>query len=366
MKTTQLLFFAALIIATLFTQQASAKIWRVNNKSNYDGATLYGDNLGGTPAYPVFPQIDDALKAGSNTLIAAGDTLYVEASSIPYAQADIDRKLIIIGSGYFLSQNPHVSTTTDSSCIGQVNFNTGSEGSQIIGMSNVNSVTYPFFYINVSSITIKRCYLRHTVQLANSLSDVYIVENFFSSTDDGNALNANATYPVYPVDLVFNNNICNKSLVWSGPIVQCNNNIFDGPANTIKLQFTTSDFKNNILKSLNATTNINNGTNENVSYNIGTSSSQFGTANNNLVIVSSINSIFVSSSSPDGTYQILSGSVASKSGSDGADRGAFGGVAVADRYTLSGLAAIPVIYSVSTTGATSTDLPVTIGARTIK
>ena len=52
-------------------------------------------------------------------------------------------------------------------------------------------------------------------------------------------------------------------------------------------------------------------------------------------------------------YQILSGSVASNSGSDGTDRGAFGGAPVADRYTLSGLAAIPVIYSVSTSGATA-------------
>jgi hypothetical protein len=154
-------------------------------------------------------------------------------------------------------------------------------------------------------------------------------------------------------------------LVWGGSILQCNNNVFDGPANNMKLQFTTSEFKNNILKSLNATTNINNGTNLNVSYNIGTSSSQFGTANKNIV-VANINSLFVSSTSPDGMYKIASGSAANNSGSDGTDRGAFGGAAVTDRYTLSGLAAIPVIYSISTPGATATNLPVTIQARTIK
>ncbi|MEP6844563.1 MAG: hypothetical protein ABI861_01100, partial [Panacibacter sp.] len=51
----------------------------------------------------------------------------------------------------------------------------------------------------------------------------------------------------------------------------------------------------------------------------------------------------------------------------GTERGVFGGAATINRYTLSGLAAIPVIYQVSTSGvATPTGLPVTIKARTIK
>ncbi len=87
-------------------------------------------------------------------------------------------------------------------------------------------------------------------------------------------------------------------------------------------------------------------------------------ANNNIV-VAAINTLFVTSSSPDGSYQ-LKLALCSQQGSDGTDRGAFGGVAVSDRYTLSGLAAIPVIYSISTPGATATNLPVTIQARTIK
>ncbi len=364
MKQTQLLFAMALFFASfLFTQQASATIWRVNNKSNYDGNTLWGDNFGGTPSYPVFPQIDDALKAGSNTLVAAGDTLYVEASSIPYAEADVSRKLIIIGSGYFLSQNTHVSSITDSSSIVEVNFNVGSEGSQLIGMSIIHSYPYDV-NLNTNNLTVKRCWLADRINIGSGLTDIFILENFFTNTNDANAIFLDYPY-TYPIDLIFNNNVCKKTLVWGGSILQCDNNVFDGPANTLNLQFTTTDFKNNILKSLNATTNINNGTNENVSYNIGTSSSQFGTAKNN-VVVPNINSLFASSTTPDGMYQIASGSAASNSGSDGTDRGAFGGAAFTDRYTLSGLAAIPVIYSVSTTGATATALPVTIGARTIK
>ena len=53
MKKTQLLFMAVIITATLFTQQASAKIWRVNNQSNYNATkNLWGDNFGGTQSYP--------------------------------------------------------------------------------------------------------------------------------------------------------------------------------------------------------------------------------------------------------------------------------------------------------------------------
>ncbi len=363
MKQTHLLFAAALVAALLFTQQASAKIWRVNNKSNYNGSTLWGDNFGGTPSYPVFPQINDALKAGSGTLVAAGDTLYVESSPTVYTDVTIDRKLAIIGSGYFLSQNPDVSTSTDSSSIGSITFKSGSEGSQLIGISIIH--VYPYnLYLNTNNLTVKRCWLADEVQIGSGVTDIFILENFFTNTNGANAINLEYPY-AYPTDLVFNNNICKKTLVWGGAILQCNNNIFDGPANKLNLQFTTSECKNNILKSLNATTNINNGTNLNVSYNIGTSSSQFGTANNNL-IVPNITSLFVSSTSPDGMYQVAPNSAAANSGSDGTDRGAFGGVAVTDRYTLSGLAAIPVIYSITTPGATATNLPVTIGARAIK
>jgi hypothetical protein len=173
MKKTQLLFAAALIAAFFITQSASAKIWRVNNKSNYNGTTLWGDNLGGTPSYPVFPQINNALAAGNKTLVAAGDTLYVEASQLPYSHAEIDRKVIIIGSGYFLSLNSHVSSTLDSSCISQISFNPGSDGSQVIGMSNVSSQGTSNFFIHASNITIKRC---------NLLNSIWIETNAASGT----------------------------------------------------------------------------------------------------------------------------------------------------------------------------------------
>lgn len=136
----------------------------------------------------------------------------------------------------------------------------------------------------------------------------------------------------------------------------------------LNLQFLAGEFKNNILKPLNATVDINNGTNQNVEYNIGSSESQFDNSSGNIVVID-MPTLFVNSAdqSTDGQYQLRANSPGSNNGSDGTDRGAFGGTAATNRYTLSGLAPIPVIYGIVTPAvATPTGLQVTINARTIK
>ena len=142
---------------------------------------------------------------------------------------------------------------------------------------------------------------------------------------------------------------------------------FDGPDNlaTPNLAFSTSEFRNNILMPTNAVVNISAMPGV-IAYNIGTLATQFGTTNNNLV-VPAITTLFINSASRDGMYQVAAASQASNNGSDGTDRGAFGGAAVTNRYTLSGLAHIPVIYEITSAGvANASGLPVTIKARTIK
>ncbi len=375
MKKSILLFVATTIVATIITQSSFAKIWRINNHSNYDGSALWGDNFGGTAAYPVFAQIDQAVAFG---IVNAGDTLHVEGSTTIYSFATITKRLVIIGTGYFLTDNPNTSNNVLATKLARISFNAGSENSQLIGVDMVsagNSFDRDV-YINVNGITVKRCRIEGQVVFGFPLSDVYIIQNFFSNTVVSNAINTNGnSFFTPPTDLVFNNNICQKTFTWGTPlanpttmwpILQCNNNVFDGPDNLANpnLAFSTSEFKNNILMPTNAKVNIS-ASAGNVSYNIGTLSTQFGTADNNLV-VPAITTIFVTSASPDGAYQVADATVADNSGSDGTDRGAFGGTAVISRYTLSGLAAIPVIYEITSPGATSATLPVTIKARTIK
>ncbi len=375
MKKTTLLFTMITIILSVMIQQANAKTWRINNKSNYNGSTLYGENFGGSAGYPVFAQIDQAV---AFAIVNNGDTLHVEGSSVTYNFSTVTKRLVIIGAGYFLTDNPKTAENALDTKLARIAFNTGSENSQLIGLNLVsagNSADRDV-YINVDGITVKRCRIEGQVVFGFPLNDVYILQNFFSSIVAGSALSSNGnSFFTPPTNIVFNNNICQKALTWGAPlanpttlwpILQCNNNVFDGPDNlaTPNLAFSVAEFKNNILMPTNALVNISASPGV-IQYNIGTLSTQFGTANSNLVIPA-ITTLFITSASTDGAYQIANSSPADNSGSDGTDRGAFGGAAVTNQYTLSGLAAIPVIYSVTTAGATSTNLPVTIQARTIK
>lgn len=363
MKTKHVLL--ALLLIMLNSLAADAKIWRVNNKSNFNGTSLYGDNFGGSANYPVFKELNQAVGSAE---VKNGDTLYIEGSTSVYAASTISKKLAIIGTGYFLTQN--LKTTSDAleSKISQISVDI--EGSQVIGMNIINNgyTSDGKIYVNVNGVTVKRCRLERGIQFATLLTDVYILENFFSNVFATNALYTNGyTSFVAPTGLIFNNNICQKTVNWNTwPIQQCNNNVFDGPANVLNLQFSTPEFTNNILKPTNASVDINAGNKEKLTYNIGTSSTQFGTADGNKV-VADMTGLFVASGTTDGQYKLKSNSAGTNNGSDGTDRGAFGGAVASKRYTLSGLAAIPVIYGISTPGAATTSgLTVNISARTIK
>jgi hypothetical protein len=367
---TSKLFLLFTVFAVSFVQQANAKIWRVNNNSNYNGTSLWGDNFGGTASYPVFKQLSDA---NASNLVSAtkGDTIYVEGSTIDYSGVAITKKLVIIGPGYFLNENPLTSNDILEARLDNISFNTGAEGSKLMGI-----YVYGFYgiTINVSNVLIKRCKIDKSITLANSISDISVLQNYFSNLDNNNTSAIIPNFYGFPTDFIFNNNICKKTLLLvSNNIVrsalECKNNVFDCPAITgnPSIRMNVSSFQNNILKTAAATVDINGGTNLNVSYNISASATgQFGTTNNNIV-VTNITGLFVASGTSDGKYKLKANSKGSNNGSDGTDRGVFGGAA-SNRYTLSGLAPIPVIYAISTTGVTapSTDLSVTISAKTIK
>lgn len=96
MKTKFLCLFS--FISFLAFQRANATIWRVNNVSNFNGTTLFGDNLGGTATTPVFDEINSTM---SWTPVKDGDTLHIEGSGKNYETATVTKKLVIIGPGFF-------------------------------------------------------------------------------------------------------------------------------------------------------------------------------------------------------------------------------------------------------------------------
>ncbi len=348
MKTKFLCLFT--FISFFAFQKANATIWRVNNNG-------FSAN---------FTSLQEA---NDDNNVLNGDTIHVEGSPIDYSGASISKKLIIIGTGFFLSENPNTSSNLLEAIILDIQFNNGSAGSQLIGihLKSSNGI-----YISVSDILIKRCKIDANIRLIDQLSDIIITQNFFAGQSTSSSISPSSNG--FPANVVFNNNICQKTLILPDgyTLSECRNNVFDCPAisGEPSIKMLVSSFENNILKTTNATADINKGTNNNVSYNIGTSANnQFGTAKNNIVVANMAN-LFVdaAANSPDGDYQLKPGSAGSNNGSDETDRGVFGGVAITNRYTLSGLAPIPVIYKIITPSVTtqSGDLQVTIQARTIK
>ena len=111
----------------------AATIWRVNNNSGVVANFT-------------------TLQAAHNGA-AAGDTLHIEASATSYGALTCTKRLIIIGTGYFLGENPNTQAITVSSKVDAITFNMGSAGSILLGLDLEGSS------VNVYSpdIVIRRC-----------------------------------------------------------------------------------------------------------------------------------------------------------------------------------------------------------------
>lgn len=368
MKQIKLLFLIATITASLITESANAKIWRVNNSAT----GIYGENMGGTATFPVYKQL---AAANSANIVMAGDTIHLEGSNRIYEAAVITKKLIIIGPGYFLTENTNTSSNSLQAEIEYITFDdissSTSSGSQLIGVY-VGGGPYGTI-IKVSNILIKRCRLDSYISLEYNISDISIIQNYFTE-GAGIPVIAPSAYG-FPSHVIINNNIIKRLLTLPGnpnyTVEECKNNVFAGPAGTPAIQMYVGYFQNNILVNQNATVILNGvsgpSSNPNISYNISSlASTQFGTAYNN--IETNMANLFMNlSSTTDAGYQLKPNVPGTGNGSDGTDRGAFGGLSPANHYTLSGLPPIPVIYEIITSGvAGPAGLPVTIKARTIK
>src|SRR5690606_4402307 len=125
-------FTFTFLAISLISLSASAKIWRVNNNSgvNADFTTL----------------------SAAHTGAASGDTLHLEASANSYGSATFTKKLVVIGAGFYLDQNPNTQATKLSSLISSLTLYAGATGSVITGIDFSNGT------INVyaSDIVIRR------------------------------------------------------------------------------------------------------------------------------------------------------------------------------------------------------------------
>ena len=97
---------------------------------------------------PDFTTLQDAHDGATD-----GDTLYVYGSGSHYGSLTLTKKLIIIGTGYFLDENPETQVEAISAICRQIIFESGSEGSIVSGMEITCSAN---MNIKTSNITLKR------------------------------------------------------------------------------------------------------------------------------------------------------------------------------------------------------------------
>jgi hypothetical protein len=301
----------------------------------------------------------------------------IEGSSYPYevpnGEISIQKRLVIIGTGYFLTSNPQTQANNSESRLAfRMNLDGGSAGTIISGISFTGTYSNTTIYVRESNIQITRCYLpnalylttRYTNNVAAPISGVNILQNVLGGI----------AY-LYGSDIfsdvrVENNIILNAINITTNNTYNRTFNTFENNtlvANNGGVTLSANSFRNNVMifgtttptlvldvPAVRITNNL-------------LDSDKLGTTNNNKIYSSTgdgplfAGNLADNTFDPDNEYRITNERFKTM-GTDGKEPGAFGGSAP---YVLSGMPPVPAIYELTTTGAGSqtNGLPITIKAK---
>jgi len=318
-------------IITLLTVCSAMKAttWRVNNTAAYNQST---NNQ-------VYSTLTAAIGSPS---VLPGDTLYIESSGTTYGVISLNKKLTLIGTGYYLSNNTGLQNNQTSAIIGSLTFAAGSSGSTIMGLNVSGMVGSAVILsnVNLDSITITRCYIDGEIVFQNGSGIVHnkitISKNFVINT---------TTHPVGTpgtiTNLIVTNNRFGGGIYFQGTNhhgIVANNAL----GSSVNIQANIAFF-NNIITAGTVTQSTNSSTNMyNNLFSI-TQPAWLTGGNNNFGVPSG--TIYPSVGTPDNLfdpnpigvcpqcYQGLPGGTT--------EVGMFGGN---DPYILSGIPNIPTIY----------------------
>jgi hypothetical protein len=370
MKKLSLLAFVVFLFASLQTQ---AKIWRVNNNPSLSADVLQPNTL------------FDGTNTVANPEAAAGDSIYFEPSTLTYNGFDINKaNIVVLGYGYFLSQNPGSQAMTNNARVQDIGFQVGSTGSSVSGVEIIGSV---YFYTNnvtltrcnvsviylanqtnATGIRIDKCFIRNFIGetgIAASVTNITIaVENcIFSSTTDAtnisgftlsqkvrglfrnNVLNYVGTLQCYNF-YVANNIIVNATSF--GTVSNSGNNVFRN--NLFSYPITQSQYAQ-VGGTLSANTAPNGGNQFSVNM-----ANVFNGPTDNVYNGTSIfnNYILAGAFTTESRFELKSGSTAINAGETGLTVGSAavttpncGAFGATDPYRKGGFPAIPRIYSLT-------------------
>lgn len=317
----QFLFVLTLSILSL---SAEARIWRVNNMT---GVTADFNNL------------QSAYDAAT-----AGDTIHLEPSVNNYSGVSSSKRLVWLGVGSFLTENPGNQFTTYPSFVTYMSFNPGSEGS-ILSL-HIGSIN-----IYANEISVIRCSSQDiNINNSNCLVLQSFVNGRISLNGTNNVVSNNIVAGGLAMDYntssaVITNNIFNRTIIayagyyYNNIIIK--NSVFQNNISVlgqITFDAFNSTFSNNMCPD-----------------------NSFPAGNGNLRNVN-MNIVFENpTGSSDKDFVTKSGSPSIGVGYGGGDLGPFGG---STPYKLALQPAIPAITNISTPSSTGGNtIQVTISAK---
>lgn len=316
-----------------FSQTVSAKVWRVNNNAGVSRD---------------FAELSTAVASAA---VQNGDTLYIEGSATAYTSVILTKRLVVIGTGYFLSENTGLQANVNDAFISTIFLDSLASGSKFYGIHT----TVMYTNSNTDDITISRCKLQlySNTSFVNSKLSNWVVSKCYIS---GSVSLSSSSYVFENFE--FTNCIVNSTFSITGTLINglLRNNVFLNAVATNNSYVANNIFLNGGTISF---------TNCTVKYNIA-QGNVLPAGNNNQNNISQAN-LFTLSGSSDGKYQLKAGSPAIAAGEPVSgvtpDCGAFG---TADPYRLSGIPPIPTIYALTVPAAvpsTATSMNITVSTR---
>lgn len=303
-----------------------ARIIRVNNNPGVDAD---------------FTTLQDAVDNAGE-----GDTVHVEASLTSYGSATINKRLIILGSGYFLKDNFPLQSNLLPSPVSNLVFRAGSDGSVMQGMTLESNLNID---AGTSNIIIRRNNLQTFVDINGD--NHLITGNFINSFILIQGFNTIITRNIIGRSIDSNNNA-------AGTIIE--NNTFISTLFEQVIDVFNASIQNNIVLSQSSSAIDDNGNSNLIRFNV-VVGGIMGLGNENNQTGVELSTLFVGGDSPDAQYQLAPGSPAIGAGFAGVDAGVF---VANDPYILSGIPPIPTITDLNlpATGTTTGGIRVTIRA----
>lgn len=327
----------SLLMLSLLSSSYATK-WRVNN------------NNGADADFTTFEEAVDGAKAM--------DTLYFEGSTTCYGEdVTLNKPLVIIGPGYFLTDNKKTQANQLTAYIGGLLISPAAKGTILTGITIGTNSDNKDLTLNADNIFVYRCRITDDINLAKSQnvkniaisccfigSYIQYFSNSFTSTS-----------------IVIKNNIIHNSIYFK----KGSTLLIDGNTISNSINVEDSEIINNIQYHAASNEGIcNNGNIVKNNIIVGSKCpNDAGVSNNKTGVDPS--TLFIDypdpsdGSSRDGRYRLAEGSPAKAAGIEGIDCGAFGGN---DPYVLSGLPPAPHIYDaiIPASGDDVNGLPVTV------